>query len=364
MAKIKFSGPFRFRLSSFFTLSRIAMATYARRALGKRREPGWDVNSEIGIRFWRHQFTRAMTQTDMGKGRAIFDSLMTETDDIYRVSVEKSANPKGRWYRPRALASKATLLYFHGGGYTFNGPVSERFAAMLAHHAQAGVFMPDYRLTPEHPHPAQAEDALAAWRFVAQQTPAEQIVVIGDSAGGHMALMLLQTLKAEGLSQPGLCIGLCPWTDIGKRGESLHGNDRYDLVQGWMALQFGQWLDPEGGYGRKKLSPIAYDYSGLAPLYLQSGGHEILHDMICDFAEVQAAKGAHVMLDVWKDMPHDFQAYDSLTQASSEALDRIRLAVAAQCDANAPLQPTSATFVHSGQSSVRPTSNAMPAAPE
>jgi len=142
---------------------------------------------------------------------------------------------------------------------------------MLAHHSKLPLFFPHYRLTPEHPHPAQAEDALAAWRYVTARTPAERVIVIGDSAGGHMALTLLQTLKAQGLPQPALCIGLCPWTDIGERGDSLHGNDKYDLVQGWMALQFGEWHEPGNKFGRQVLSPIHPDFSDLAPIYLPAG---------------------------------------------------------------------------------------------
>lgn len=323
MANIRFSGPLKHRVSSFFTLNGAVLSTYIRRAFGKRIEPSWNAHMEIGIRFWRQQFTKAMTQTDMKRGRAMFDSLVTETDDIYNVSVESCVAPKGNWVRPQDQHSNATLLYLHGGGYTFNGPISARYAAMLAHHSQTQLFMPHYRLTPEHSHPAQIDDALAAWRFVSTHTPPEKIVVIGDSAGGHLALMLLQRLKSEGLPQPALCIGLCPWTDIGARGNSLFSNDRYDLVQGWMALQFGKWLDPNDKYGRNELSPIERDYSGLAPLYLQTGGREILHDMICDFTNVQTANGASVVLDTWPDMPHNFQAYDSMKQSSTEALIRI-----------------------------------------
>ena len=225
---------------------------------------------------------------------------------------------------PLVRSSNATLLYFHGGGYSFHTAISKRFAAMLAHHTGADLFAPDYRLTPEHPHPAQSEDALTAWAFVTEQISPEKLVVVGDSAGGHMALMLLQSLKAAGKAQPALCIGLCPWTDIGARGESLHGNDRFDLVQGWMALRFSEWLDPDGRFGRETLSPIFQDFSDTAAIYLQTGGREILHDMIVDFHETQLRKGADVTLDVWPDMPHDFQAYDSLKRSSVEALARIR----------------------------------------
>lgn len=331
MSKLHFSGPLMLRLKSFATLNRIAIATYLRHAVGRRIAPDWDANLEIGIRFVRHQFTAAMTgatsDSDMTHGRLLFDSVQPETDDVYDVTEDPCAAPKGRWYRPRGHSSGVTLLYLHGGGYTFHGGVSARYAAMLAHHTGANIFAPDYRLTPEHPHPAQAEDALAAWSFVTQTVAPKDIVVIGDSAGGHMSLMLLQTLKAQGLEQPALCIGLCPWTDIGDRGASMRDNDRYDLVQGWMAVKFGEWLDPQGTYGREALSPIYQDFSGLAPIYLQAGGREVLHDMIIEFAQVQKEKGADISIDVWPDMPHVFQAYDGLKESSAAALRNIVAAI-------------------------------------
>ncbi len=329
MSKLKFSGPLMLRVRSFATLSGIAISTYLRHAVGRRLAPDWDANLEIGIRFVRHQFTAAMTGGDIARGRLLFDSVQPETDDVYDVSQEPTAEPKGCWYQPKAGSSGVTLLYLHGGGYTFHGGVSARYAAMLAHHTGACVFAPDYRLTPEHPHPAQAEDAFAAWSYVTKTVAPRDIVVIGDSAGGHMSLMLLQTLKAQGLEQPALCIGLCPWTDIGDRGASLRDNDRYDLVQGWMALRFGEWLDPHGAYGREALSPIYQDYRGLAPIYLQAGGREVLRDMIVEFAEVQKDKGADITIDVWPDMPHVFQAYDGLKASSAEALEKIVAAIKA-----------------------------------
>jgi len=320
------------RLSSLLTLSRISITTSVRHAFGHRMEPSWDAHFETGIRFWRHQFTRAMNMADIAQGRVLFDSLQTETDDVYDVNVQPCVEPNGAWYVPNAVRSEAILLYLHGGGYTFHGAVTDRYAAMLAHHCGARLFAPNYRLTPEHPHPAQAEDALAAWHYVAGLHDPTKIVVIGDSAGGHMALMLLQSLKALDLPQPALCIGLCPWTDVGARGASLTENDHYDLVQGWMCLRFGAWLDPDGRFGREALSPIAQSYSGLAPLYLQAGGREVLRDMIHDFAKVQTAVGAEVMLDLWPDMPHDFQACDSLKSSSTEALARIHAAVVSYVD--------------------------------
>ncbi len=327
MPKLKFAGPMRLRIRSFLAINRIALATYARHALGRRMAPDWDAHLEIGIRFWRHQHTAAMNASDMVVGRQIYDSLQTATDDHYAVTTRDCDDPTGTWYDPVDSHTDTVILHFHGGGYALHGQISRRYASMLAHHSGARLFAPDYRLTPEHPHPAQADDALAAWRYVAKNVPPARIVVTGDSAGGHMALMLLQTLRDSSLDQPALCIGLCPWTDIGARGASLTENDRYDLVQGWMAVRFGEWLDPDGRFGRAALSPISHDYAGLAPIYLQAGGREVLRDMIVDFAQAQAALGADIAMDLWPDMPHDFQAYDRLKTSSIEALSMFSEAV-------------------------------------
>ena len=327
MPSIKFSGPFPIRLKSFLTLNKIALATYFNHARGRKLHPEWDVNMEIGVRFYRQQFTSAFNANDINEGRQILDSVQTETPDVYDVDVRHQTDPKGTWYTPRNRKSKATILYLHGGGYTFHGAMSIRFAAMLAHHIGAPLFAPDYRLTPEHPHPAQAEDALSAWHHVASHAEPENTVIIGDSAGGHMVLMLLLALRERGLKQPATCIALCPWTDIGDRGESLRSNDPNDLVQGWMALRFGEWLDPKGAFGRAALSPIEHSYKGLAPLYLQVGGQEVLRDMILQFVHQQVDLGADVICDLWPAMPHDFQLMDSTQKDARDALDRITACV-------------------------------------
>lgn len=323
MSKLQFQGPFRHRIASFVILNRITLQVAVRHCLGRKIAPDWDILTETGLRFIRNQFTYAMSSANIQAGRTRFNSLLPKTSDAYDVATRPTQDGSAGWFIPANCDTDAVVLYCHGGGYTFRGPVTYRFAEMLAHHTRARVYMPLYRLTPEHAYPAQAQDALSAWVALRAHTPANQIVVIGDSAGGHMALMLLKNLNCRSHEQPALCISLSPWVDIGARGDSMTSNNPTDLVQGWMALQFGQWLDPDGAYGRQALSPVDQDFSGLAPMYIQAGGREILRDMIVEFAEIQEAKGACIQLDIWDDMPHNFQAYDSTKTSSTQAIDRL-----------------------------------------
>ncbi len=351
MARLKYEGRTTDIVRSFAALNWIAIGVFVRRAFGRPVLKAWTASFEIGVLFWRHQFKRALAMQDPMRARAYFDSVQTETDEVFAVDRRASGanEPPGEWFTARAHTSPVTLLHFHGGGYSFHAGISKRFAELLTHRLGLELFLPDYRLTPEHPHPAQLEEGFAAYRFLLERgvDPAS-LVVSGDSAGGHLALMLLLKLREAGLPQPALAIGLCPWTDIGERGESFYGNDRTDLVQGAMAFEFGKRLSRGTGLSREALSPIAQDYRGTAPIYLQGGGSEVLIDMIRDFAAKLRSEGHPAMLDVWPNMTHNFHAHGGTLAESREALDRIAEAIAAHiADPQQRFEPCARTEVAS-----------------
>lgn len=338
MAKLYFQGKLRYRIRSYIALAGFSVFVVLRRLVGAPLNPEWPILFEIGVYFWRHQFNAAFAAKNIQDGRAYFDSLITTTGDTYPVNsfASRPNEPAGAWHVIKGTKPAVTLLYCHGGGYTFHSDNSSIFAQTLAGLLDAKLFMPTYRLTPEHTHPAQLEDALCAYRFILKTgVDPSELVVIGDSAGGHLMLMLLQALREENLPRPALSIGLCPWTDIGDRGESLFKNDKYDLVQGYMALKFGEWLQGDSGYTREDLSPIDQDFHDLGPIYLQAGGREILVDMIRDFANVIKAQGTEVALDVWPEMTHNFQMHGRTHPDSKEAFDRMKEIIKIKLHGNA-----------------------------
>ena len=331
MTKTILQGRLSHRLRSLARLIGTSVGVMARRAVGRPLVPQWSPTFEIGTLFFRHQFNHALSLPDITESRAYFDSLYTVVEVHLPVEVRTNGpgEPRGDWFIPIGHQSPLTLLYFHGGGYAFYGAVSRHFIAMLAHLLQVPIFAPDYRLTPEHPHPAQIDDGIAAYRYLlADGVAADRVVVGGDSAGGHLALMLVAKLQALHLPQPALAIALSPWTDIGRRGQSQFGNDRYDMVQGYQTLLYGQWLKATTGISDAELSPIHQSYRNVAPIYLQAGGKEILVDMIRDFAHSLQAQGAPVRLDVWQHMTHEFHAYGNTLEQSRQAIDCLRTAMA------------------------------------
>lgn len=331
MPKTILQGRLSHRLRSLTILLGTTASVLARRAIGKPLVSEWRISFEIGTLFYRHQFNHAFSLQDIADSRAYFDSLYTVVEADPQVDVRSSApgEPQGDWFIPRGHTSPLTMLYFHGGGYTFYAAVTRHFIAMLAQMLKVPIFAPHYRLTPEHPHPAQIDDSLAAYRFLlAKEVDPCHLVVAGDSAGGHLVLMTLVKLREAGLRQPALAVALSPWTDVGRRGASQFGNDRYDMVQGYQTLRFGQWLKGGTTCSDADLSPIHQDFRGVAPIYLQAGGKEILVDMIRDFAQTLQSQGAPVRLDVWEHMTHEFHAYGNTLPQSRQAIDFIRAAMA------------------------------------
>jgi len=331
MTKTLMQGSLSHQLRSLGTLLVTTADVAARRAVGRPLVPEWPMSFEIGTLFFRRQFKHALALPTITDSRAYFDSLYTVVEPAPRVQVVPSSKgePRGDWFIPIGHTSPLTLLYFHGGGYSFYGAVSRHFIAMTTQLLQIPIFAPDYRLTPEHPHPAQLDDGLAAYRHLLDAgVDPKRLIVCGDSAGGHLALMLLARLKVAALPQPALVVGLSPWTDIGRRGASQFGHDRYDMVQGYQTLRYGEWLKAGTGQSDAELSPIHQHYRNAAPIYLQAGGKEILVDMIRDFARAVQGQGGQVRLDVWEHMTHEFHAYGETLPQSRDAFDRIRSTIA------------------------------------
>src|SRR5512134_2460733 len=114
----------------------------------------------------------------------------------------------------RAVESpRCAILHLHGGAYLMGSPRSYRNRAMrLSYRCDAEVFVPNYRLAPEHPYPAAFDDALAAWNVVKALRPNAPIFIAGDSAGGGLGLSLLVKLRDLGMAMPDGAFLLSPWT--------------------------------------------------------------------------------------------------------------------------------------------------------
>jgi acetyl esterase/lipase len=236
---------------------------------------------------------------------------------------------RGEWLeRPADLARGApmrTILYCHGGGYYFCSPASHRpLVFALAARSGARTFSLDYRLAPEHPFPAALDDALAAYRqLVADGTPADSIVIAGDSAGGGLALAALVALRDAGDPLPAAGVLFSPWTDLAATGGTIESNDGIDPMFCGAAIgRAAQFYVGDADPTHPYLSPVYADLSGLPPLLIQASSTEVLLDDARRVAERARAAGVAVQCEIWPSMPHVWQLWTPFVPEAKRALER------------------------------------------
>ena len=213
------------------SLWRLALATVSvllRRLRHGPLRPSWTLAFEIATRFFQAQDARVRAVAasgDLARCRAIADSLVFYRPALNDVRIETEPRVPGAWFiAPRP---GPTVLYFHGGGYAFYPKMTDNIVAAVAMATGGRALVPHYPLAPEHPFPAQLEAARSAYRWLLESTPPEQIIVAGDSAGGHLALMLLLTLND--LPKPAAAVAISPWTDPRNGGASAADEQRLRL---------------------------------------------------------------------------------------------------------------------------------------
>jgi epsilon-lactone hydrolase len=219
-----------------------------------------------------------------------------------------------------------TVLYFHGGAYAVgSAPDSVGLASDIARRVGALAYAVEYRLAPENPYPAAVDDALAAYRGLldAGVDPAS-VAVVGESAGGGLALALLLRVRDEGLPMAAAAAVLSPWADLTMSGASLAAKAHSDpaLTADALALRARSYLAgaaPSAAYA----SPALADLRGLPPLLVQAGSAEILLDDAVRLAARAAADDVAVTLEVVPGAPHVFQGFAAVLDEGGVALAHV-----------------------------------------
>jgi acetyl esterase/lipase len=232
------------------------------------------------------------------------------------------------WVVAEGADPKRRILYVHGGSWISGSPAGYRaFLSRVSQAAGAVVLAVDYRLAPEHPFPAGLDDCLAAYQWMRQNGPdgreeAGAAYLMGDSAGGNLALATLLKGKDLNLPLPAAVIAISPATDFTCGSPSLVSRAAVDPIINPQALPalvpvyLGAGTDPAHPYA----SPLFGDYRGMPPLLLQVGDAEVLLDDARRLATHAAEQGCDVTLEVWEGMPHVFQGFAPYLPQASQAI--------------------------------------------
>ncbi|MEO1988949.1 MAG: alpha/beta hydrolase [Martelella sp.] len=231
------------------------------------------------------------------------------------------------WALPAGADTKRVILYTHGGGFCVGSADSHR--KMVGHLAKAlGVMACNlhYRRAPEHPFPAQIEDAVAAYKaLLAKDYEAKNILTAGDSAGGNLAVASVLKFRELGLPLPGAVIAYSPWLDMALRGKTLETNAGTDalvsraILEGMSGMFLGGATDPLNPLA----NPLENDFTGFPPLYITCGSAETLQsDSEALHAKAKAA-GVKTTLSVVPGMQHVFPSLAGRAPEADQEIARI-----------------------------------------
>jgi epsilon-lactone hydrolase len=217
------------------------------------------------------------------------------------------------------------VLYFHAGVYVLGDAFQTAgLASQVGRRIRAKVISVDYRLAPEHPYPAAVDDALAAYKALLDNgTAPSDIVLAGESAGGGLAVATMVNARDRGLPLPAAAFVMSPYADLTLAGATMETKREADPLLSPEALR-ARVPDYTAGQDAALglISPIFADLSGLPPLVIQAGTHEVLLDDAIRLARQAATADVEVTLDITPQVPHVFQAYYPILDEASAALDR------------------------------------------
>lgn len=212
------------------------------------------------------------------------------------------------------------LLYLHGGGYVMCSPQSH--GGMVSHIAKTTALttvLINYRLAPEHPFPAGLNDALSVYKALIET--GEPVFIAGDSAGGGMALALMQNIREQGLQTPEALLLLSPWTDLTCSGDSLESRAHRDkfLTPDWIRQIAGCYATQDQ-LTNPLVSPLYADFKHFPPVLIQVGTDEILYDDSSRLYDNMKEAGVTATLSEYPGMWHVFQTHAGYMPESQLAL--------------------------------------------
>jgi len=234
----------------------------------------------------------------------------------------------GQLATPKVLRTDAVVVYIHGGAYIVGEPngyhgISGNLAQMLG----AKVFLPDYRLAPEHPFPAPIDDTLGFYKGLLDEGyPAKKIVFAGESAGGAMTVTVMVAARNSGLALPAGGVAISPWANLEHTGISMTNRETIDLLNTKAGLVFLANVFLQGALPNHPMaSPVFADVTGLPPIMVQMGEAELMLTDGMRLATHLAENRVRMTLEVW---PHMFHAWHFVANLQPEARQALESAAA------------------------------------
>lgn len=293
--------------------SRQARLAASASVVGLRRINGLLPSNSLGIQAGRGLIAGVM---------AAFGPTLPGT----RVTAVRSGGVRGEWVRAAGVEQgERAIYYIHGSGYVVCSARTHRgLASRLSKLTGLPVFLIDYRLAPEHRFPAAADDVEAGYRWLLDHGyRAEDLVIGGDSAGGHLALDLLLQNASRGIAQPAGAFMFSPLMDLtltlAERRDRELPDPMAPAPTGRRLIElYTEGQQPDSPRLRLTIPPG----TALPPLLVQASAGEMLADDARHLHDMAVAAGGNSELELWPGRIHVFQALPLLVPEAVQALRR------------------------------------------
>ena len=304
---------------------RAVFTTATHRQICGPRRPTWP--------FWLEGMQQILALGISHQDELDINQLRAQLDGLAQLGTRASAQfewtriggAAGTWVTCTSSHPRRVVYYLHGGGYVSGSPHTHHvLIEELARSCSARVLALDYRLAPEHPFPAALVDVWSGyWWLLTTGVLPQEIIVMGDSAGGGLSIALLIALRDAGVPLPAGAVCLSPWLDLTAKSNSVHTNAETDYLSHAAMVASGHMylngIDPHTPLA----SPIFADLRGLPPILLQVGTAEMLLDDAVTFARRATAAGVDVELQLWEDMFHVWHFLFNLLPDARQAINSI-----------------------------------------
>lgn len=295
--------------------------------------PSWSFGMELIVRFLRGDWDDTASWS-LPRLRADQDARPTPRANLRKVEIrdEELGGVPARWFIPTGASEDAAIFYLHGGSYAY-GSARTTHADTIARLALASGVRAvgiDYRLAPEHPYPAQLEDAMRAYQALAPRV--KHLIVAGDSAGGNLAILLQIHLRDQGVPQGRASVLISPWSDLTMPARSFQDNDPYDFGTREVLLTQARAFAGMIALDDPRLSPVRAQLEGLAPTFVSVGTAEIPRDDILTLADRLERAGVEVTRHVVEDAPHFAPIFADYHEGSAACVEAIARFVRARLE--------------------------------
>ncbi len=244
------------------------------------------------------------------------DDVRYEKDELAGIAVLRAI--------PEHDRERFSVIFLHGGAFCLMSAYTHhRLAGHIAMACRAQVILPDYALAPERPFPAALQECVAVLGAAQDRQPEGMTALMGDSAGGGLALSALLKIRDAGAAPPFAAVLMAPWLDLTLSSPSVRSAAGSDVILAEDNLRKMAELYLGGANpGDPLASPLFGCFRNLPPLYVQASGRDLLRDDCTRLRDAFTAQGLTLEFELFTDMLHSFQFFAGNMPEADDAVCR------------------------------------------